>query len=105
MSWEGDVEHIIKNRNNMSKIEGEQKYFTAQEAREVSMKIRDNRLNEELDEIYGLINDARFEGKTAITLSRFIDKLTQEFLEKKGFTIKMFSGTQWDPCNDTTISW
>ena len=27
-------------------IEGEQKYFTAQEARAVSMEIRDNRLNE-----------------------------------------------------------
>jgi len=86
-------------------IEGEQKYFTAQEARAVSMEIRDNRLNEELDEIYNKINDARFEGKTSITLNRFIDKLTQEFLEKKGFTVKMFSGTQWDPCNDTTISW
>ena len=86
-------------------IEGEQKYFTAQEARAVSMEIRDNRLNEELDEIYNKINDARFEGKTSITLNRFIDKLTQEFLERKGFTVKMFSGTQWDPCNDTTISW
>lgn len=89
----------------MLKVEGEQKYFTAQEARAVSMEIRDNKLNEELDEIYSKINDARFEGKTSITLNRFIDKLTQEFLERKGFTVKMFSGTQWDPCNDTTISW
>ena len=87
------------------RIEGEQKYFTAQEARAVSMEIRDNRLNGELDEIYDKINDARFEGKTSITLNRFIDKLTQEFLERKGFTVKIFSGTQWDPCNDTTISW
>ena len=89
----------------MPRIEGEQKYFTAQDARAVSMEIRDNRLNKELDEIYGLINEARFEGKTAITLNRFIDKYTEEFLRNKGFTVKRFSGTQWDPCNDTTISW
>lgn len=89
----------------MPRIEGEQKYFTAQDARAVSMEIRDNRLNKELDEIYRLINEARFEGKTTITLNRFIDKYAEEFLKNKGFTVKMFSGTQWDPCNDTTISW
>ena len=89
----------------MPKVEGEQKYFTAQEAREVSNEILNGQMNEELDEIYRKINDARFEGKTSITLNKFIDKLTKEFLERKGFTVKMFSGTQWDPCNDTTISW
>ena len=39
------------------------------------------------------------------TLNYFIMESTEEFLKNKGFTVKMFSGTQWDPCNDTTISW
>ena len=89
----------------MPKVEGEQKYFTAQEARKVSSEILNMQINKELDEIYRLINDARFEGKTTITLDRFIDKLTQEFLERKGFTVKIFSGTQWDPYHETKIYW
>ena len=90
----------------MPRIEGEQKYFTAQDARKVSDEINQQLQNNELDEIYKEINDARWRGDiSAITLNRFIDKYTEEFLRNKGFTVKRFSGTQWDPCNDTTISW
>lgn len=89
----------------MPRIEGEQKYFTAQDARVVANEIKNGQMNQELDKIYKKINDARFEGKTAITLNYFIMESTEEFLKNKGFTVKMFSGTQWDPCNDTNISW
>ena len=89
----------------MPKVEGENKYFTAQEARAVANEIQNGQMNQELDKIYKRINDARFEGKTYITLNYFIMKSTEEFLRNKGFTVKMFSGVQWDPCNDTTISW
>lgn len=106
MSWEGDVENIIKNRNNMPKIEDEQKYFTAQEARAVANEINSDRTKDELDWIYNLINDARFDGKHEITFSnKSLMKSTSEFLKTKGFKISYFSGTQWDPADDTTISW
>ena len=88
------------------RIEEEQKYFTAKEARDVSDEIRNGQMIEELDEIYGMINDARFDGKTAIKFSnKTLRKSTKEFLESKGFKVSHFVGTQWDPANDTTISW
>ena len=106
MSWEGDVEDIIKNKNNMSKIEDEQKYFTAEEARQVSNEVNSESMKRELDWIYDLINNARFEGKHSITFSnKTLMKSTSEFLKAKGFKISYFSGTQWDPADDTTISW
>ena len=91
--------------NNM-RIEGEQKYFTADEARQVSDEINSERMKEELDWIYNLINEARFEGKHEVTFSnKTLMKSTTEFIKGKGFTIKYFCGTQWDPADDTTISW
>ena len=87
------------------KIEGEEKYFTAQDAKKVSMEMRNNKLNEELDEIYKLINDTRFNGKYIITLNKVIDKEIQIFLENKGFDVKTFAGNQWDPSGETKISW
>lgn len=88
------------------KIEGEQKYFTAEEAREVSDEINSGRMKEELNWIYNLINEARFEGEHSITFSnKTLMKATSEFIKSKGFKISHFSGTQWDPADDTTISW
>ncbi len=87
------------------RIEGENKYFTAQEARMVANEIQNGQMNKELDEIYAKINEARFKGNTSITLNYFIMKSTEEFLKNKGFTIKVFHGCQWDPATDTTISW
>lgn len=88
------------------KIEGEQKYFTAEEAREVSDEINSDRMKDELDWIYNLINEARFEGKHEITFSnKTLMKSTSEFLKSKGFKISHYSGCQWDPADDTTISW
>ena len=51
------------------RIEDEQKYFTAKEAREVSDEINSGRMKEELNWIYDLINKARFEGEHSITFS------------------------------------
>ena len=88
------------------RIEGEQKYFTADEARQVSDEISFNKTKEELDWIYKLINDARFDGKRSITFSnKSLMKSTKIFLENKGFKISYFYGDQRDPADDTTISW
>jgi len=108
MSWEGDIPNIIyiKKENNMSRIEGEEKYFTAQEARNIANEILDKQFNEELDAIYELINNARFDGKMSIIMhNKRISVISQQFLRNKGFTVKIDNGTQWDPCDDTIISW
>mgnify|MGYP007012483038 CR=1 FL=1 len=87
-------------------VKGEQKYFTATEAREVSNEISSNQMTEELDWIYKLINEARFNGKYEITFSyKTLRKSTKEFLKSKGFKISYFFGDQRDPADDTTISW
>lgn len=87
-------------------IKEEQKYFTAQEAREVSDAINSESMKHELDWIYELINNARFNGEHEVTFSnKTLMKATTEFLKGKGFKISHFSGCQWDPADDTTISW
>lgn len=108
MSWEGDIPNIIyiKKENNMSRIEGEEKYFTAKKARNIANEILDKQFNEELDAIYELINNALFEGKMSIIIhNKCISVASQQFLRNKGFTVKIDNGTQWDPANDTLISW
>jgi hypothetical protein len=88
------------------KIENEQKYFTAEEARQVSDEVNSESMKHELDWIYNLINEARFNGDHSITFSnKTLMKATSEFIKAKGFKISYFSGTQWDPADDTTISW
>lgn len=87
-------------------VEGEQKYFSANEAREVSNEIANHLMNEELDWVYKLINEARFDGKYEVTFSnKTLRKSTKEFLISKGFKISYFYGDQRDPADDTTISW
>ena len=87
-------------------IKDEQKYFTAEDARLVSDEINSENMKKELNLIYDLINNARFEGKHSITFSnKTLMKATSEFIKSKGFKISHFSGTQWDPADDTTISW
>ena len=82
------------------------KYFSAEEAREISDTINSNKLKDELDWIYNMIDTARFNGEHNITFSnKTLMKATKEFLKSKGFYISHFSGTQWDPADDTTISW
>lgn len=108
MSWEGDCEMALgwgiipKKENNMN----DQKYFSAEEAREISDAINSDKLKDELDWIYNKIDVARFEGKHEITFSnKTLMKATKEFLISKGFKISYFTGCQWDPADDTTISW
>jgi hypothetical protein len=84
----------------------DKKYFSAEEAREISDAINSDKLKDELDWIYNKIDVARFEGKHEITFSnKTLMKATKEFLTSKGFNISHFSGCQWDPADDTTISW
>jgi hypothetical protein len=83
-----------------------EKYFSAEEAREISDAINSDKLKDELDWIYNKIDVARFAGKHEITFSnKTLMKATKEFLTSKGFNINHFSGCQWDPADDTTISW
>jgi hypothetical protein len=63
-------------------------------------------LYNQLNWIYDLINKARFDGKYQITISdRTLKSHTINILKEKGFKISHFYGCQWDPANDTTISW
>lgn len=88
------------------RVEEEQKYFSANEAREVSNEIANHLMNEELDWVYKLINKARFDGKYEVTFSnKTLRKSTKEFLISKGFKISYFYGDQRDPADDTIISW
>ena len=93
------------NKKNM-RIEGEDRYFSAEDARRVSEEISKNKTNEQLDWIYKLINDARFDGKRSVTFSnKKLFESTKNFLEGKGFKVTHFYGDQRDPADDTTISW
>ena len=93
------------NKKNM-RVEGEDRYFSAKDARRVSEEVSKNKTNEQLDWIYKLINDARFEGKRSITFSnKKLFESTKDFLEGKGFKVTHFYGDQRDPADDTTISW
>lgn len=113
MSWEGDCEnaknwYLNKDMNYHTKenIMDNNKYFSAQEAREISDSVKSQQMRNELDWIYEMIDKARFDGKHEIMFSnKTLMKATNEFLKAKGFKISHFSGTQWDPADDTTISW
>ena len=108
MSWEGDCDaafdcgNIHKKENNMDY----KKYFSAEEAREIADSINSDKLKDELDWIYKKIDVARFNGEHSITFSnKTLLKATKEFLTSKGFKVSHYSGCQWDPADDTTISW
>ena len=84
----------------------DKKYFTAEEARQVADEVNSESMKRELDWIYNLINDARFKGEHSIKFSNKTLMLsTIKFLKSKGFEISHFSGSQWDPADDTTVSW
>ena len=83
----------------------EDKFFTAEEARMISEEVSSDQMNKELEEIYKYINEARFKGCTTITLGKFYRNSTVAYLRAKGFKVEEWSGTQWDPCTDTKISW
>ena len=97
----------IKNdKCNYMRIEGEDRYFSAEDARRVSNEISTGQMHEQLDWIYKLINEARFDGKREVTFSnKTLFESTKDFLKSKGFKISYFYGDQRDPADDTTISW
>lgn len=76
------------------RIEGEDRYFSAEDARRVSNEISTGQMHEQLDWIYKLINEARFDGKREVTFSnKTLFETTKDFLKSKGFKISYFFGT------------
>lgn len=90
----------------MLMVEKEDNYFSAKDARQISDAVNKQLQNHELDEIYKEINDARWRGDISVKFidRKFMDK-TVLFLKERGFKVDYFNGSQWDPANDTTISW
>lgn len=87
-------------------VEGENKYFSAEDARRISNEISTGQMHQQLDWVYNKINEARFNGKRSITFSnKTLFESTIDFLKSKGFKIEYFFGDQRDPANDTTIYW
>ena len=81
-------------------------YITAEEAHQISTSITNGKMLEELDFIYNEIHKTMYEGKNSIKFSyKSFLKSTIQFLKDKGFKIEHFTGCQWDPADDLTISW
>lgn len=81
-------------------------YFSASEARNMTNSVINGVMTKELENIYGEITKAIQEGRNSIKYSNVtFSKVTIEFLKNKGFKVEHFSGVQWDPADDTTISW
>ena len=82
--------------------------FDAKRAREIANAYRVSKYEKELESIYNKISLAAKNGDYAITLD-YYDKLIPDGLldelRKKGFTVKVYTGSQQDPCNDIKISW
>lgn len=84
----------------MPVIVGEQKYFTAEEARIVSDEQRKSIITKEIDSIYKEIDKARWDGDRCIYLKdTCLQDETMVFLKNKGFKIK------FDPYNDIKFFW
>lgn len=67
------------------------KYFSAQEAREILDGVKSQKMKNELDWIYEMINKAILDGKNEIILSnKTLMKATDEFLKAKGFKISHY---------------
>lgn len=81
-------------------------FITAKEARAFTDKANNHTLMEELGIIQENITNASLRGESSIrfTNKTFL-KATIEFLKLKGFQVEHFTGVQWDPANDTIISW
>ena len=62
--------NFIYDIRNM-RVEGEQRYFTAEEAKRVSNEVSKEQMNAELDEVYNKINEARFKGKSSVVIGKF----------------------------------
>lgn len=82
--------------------------FDAKHAREITNAYRVSKYEKELESIYNKISLAAKNGDYEITLD-YYDKLIPDGLldelRKKGFIIKVYTGSQLDPCNDIKISW
>ena len=81
-------------------------YFSASEARNMTNSVINGVMTKELEHIYSEITKAIQDGRKSINYSNItFSEVTIEFLRSKGFKVEHFSGVQWDPADDTTISW
>ena len=84
------------------------KYFTAENAHELTQLYRNSKIERELDSIYEKIKLAIHNGEYSITSDYYGKTISPDVLQElknKGFKIKEFYGDQRDPCYDVTISW
>lgn len=85
--------------------EEKNKYFSAEEARKVSKKTFEQKVYNEIDEIYKLINIAISNGKFYIKINKKLMLSTQIFLiNTKGFKINNYCD-KFEPTEETIISW
>ena len=81
-------------------------YVSAKEAKEMTISVVNGIMEEELKTIYDDIFEAIREGKSSITYNNAsFCKSTLNYLKNKGYKVDHFTGCQWDPANDTIISW
>ena len=83
------------NKKNM-RIEGEERYFSAEDARRVSNEISTGQMHEQLDWIYKLINEARFDGKREVLIKHCLN-LQKIFLSQKDSRFHISMGTSEIP--------
>jgi len=84
------------------------KYFTAENAHELTQLYRNSKIERELDSIYEKIKLAIHNGDYFVTLDYYGKVMSPgviQALKEKGFIIKEFYGDQRDPFHDITISW
>lgn len=80
-------------------------FITAKEARSYVNNINSKKVQEELNLIEQRIKNAMDKGKFSVKIYRkFLDS-TVNFLKEKGYKVKYWCGSQWNPANDTTIFW
>lgn len=89
----------------MELIDKNQKYFTAENAHQFADDINSKQMKDELNWVYDKIKTAVLEGKFSITFNKVLLKSTVDFLKEKEFKVTFFHGCQWDPAEDTTVSW
>lgn len=81
-------------------------FITAKEAKNMADTVNDKTHMQELRLLQENITNASLRGETSIRFTnKTFSKATVEFLKVKGFKVEHFTGVQWDPADDTIISW
>jgi len=81
-------------------------FFDAETAKKRVGQVRKSKLNSDLDYIYSKISEGIKKGCDVINIDLSLGSTTSdliEFLEKKGFEVSVFTGSQMDPCCQLTV--